>query len=111
MMVRRPGLVAVIQDIKQHLDDKGSLPLGEFAGIKWTFPAAQLTWVPGKEYDETSPDAQFVWNLVKTQNIDSAWNAVKTSGTGNYVTRVDTTFRLLHKAATANTYGQAISGL
>jgi hypothetical protein len=111
-VVRRPGAAAAILDTRQLLDNQGNLGF-QLYGHKLAVPAARLFWVPGKEYNETSPDAQFLYDVVVKDplNFGAAANDVVTNGPGNVITRVDVPMRLAAKAATANTYGQAVAGL
>lgn len=100
--VRNPGAAALINDAKQHLDDRGNLnftvPLGPL-GDKWSVPAARLFWVPGKEYSEVAPPTNFLLGYVKGGfSIQAGINAV--AGTfGNVLTRSDTMLHLLSTAA------------
>jgi hypothetical protein len=116
---RSPGAAAVISDVQGALDSHGNLNF-DIAGHKLGVPGARLVWVPGKEYNEVSPDAQFVWDLVKHDGdfgaaLKDAYASV--NGTGNIITRVDTGLRMAARTArimsgqTPSTFEAALHGL
>lgn len=115
-LVRRPGVALVVNDVQQHLDRNGNIGFEAF-GHRLAIPAARLVWVPGKEYNESSPDAQAVWGIIKSGgDLSAGFQAV--SGTyGNVITRVDTPIRLgiklarMHAGNLPATYGAATQGM
>ena len=115
---RHPGYAAAVADFAHTLNQSGgiTLPVTIF-GQKWQVPAERLVWVPGREYDETSPTALAVWNFLKAGgNLDAAVKgAVGTNG--NILTRSDTATRLglkllkIDMGKEGATYSAATAGL
>lgn len=115
---RNPRYAAAVNDFEKTLNDHGgvSLPV-HVAGTDWQIPLERLVWVPGREYDETSPLALGVWNFVKSGgSLDAAVKA--SAGTnGNILTRSDTAVVLgtkllkIHTGNEAPTYNYARAGL
>lgn len=115
--LRHPGYAAVVEDARKLLDQQGNINLPAMhipliGDVKLSIPAARMYWVPNQDYPATSPDVQFITNVIKNGgDFSGAWNQVQTSGVGNSFTRVDTAGRLLNKASRTHTYADAIRGL
>lgn len=116
--LRHPGYAAAVSDFSKTLDQYGGwkLPLHLF-GQQWDVPLERLVWVPGQEYDETSPLALAVFNFIKSGgNLDAVVQGATGTG-GNVITRSDTATVLgtkllrIEMGANAASYGYAIKGL
>jgi hypothetical protein len=115
-LARHPFVASAVQDVQHQLDDNGNIPFTLF-GRRLDVPLTRLLWIPGREYNETSPDVQFVWGVIKSGgDLSAGWKAAD-STYGNVFTRLDTTVRLgikLARVATGNlpaTYGAASAGM
>lgn len=118
-LVRHPGYAAAVNDFKDTLNQQGgwALPF-EFAGTKWQIPLERLVWVPGREYDETSPLANVVFGtLASGGGLDQVFHNVALAGGGNVITRSDVATVLGTKLLATEiglhgaTYAYATSGL
>ena len=120
-MIRKPGMAALVSDVEKNLNQQGGYDFTLF-GLPLTIPVARLFWVPGKEYDETSPVVQAIaagaTGLVKTGNVGAAFTAAANSAGGTYgniLTRQDQTIslavRLLVALSGNATYATATAGL
>lgn len=116
--LRHPVYAAAVFDFQKTLNGQGgwTLPF-KVGGTKWQVPLERLVWVPGREYDETSPLALAVFNFIKSGgNLDQVvQGAVGTDG--NVITRSDTAVVLgtklmkIEAGKAAATYGYAVQGL
>lgn len=116
--LRHPGYAAATYDFSKTLNQYGgwTLPFKVF-GMSWYIPLERLVWVPGREYDETSPLALAVFNFIKSGGSLDAVVKGAVGTQGNVITRSDTAILLgtkLLKIETGKapaTYGYAIAGL
>ena len=116
--LRHPGYAAAVADFADTLNQQGGWTLPyTLHGQKWMIPLERLVWVPGREYDETSPIALAVFNFIKSGgNLDQVVKGA--SGTnGNVIGRSDTATILgtkllkIELGQSAPTYGYATAGL
>lgn len=117
--LRHPGYAVVLKDFENTLNDHGgwTLPF-KVAGTGWQIPLERLVWIPGREYDETSPVANLVFDTIRNGgSIDQAIHEEFVGGSGQVVTRSDvatvlgTKLLKIHLGLEAATYGYATEGL
>ncbi len=118
--LRTPGYAATVYDFQKTLDSSGgkTLPI-KIGGKEWTVPLERLVWVPGREYNETSPLAQAVFTVIQaggTLDFAHIGSNLQASG-GNLITRSDVATTLGTKLLKVNiglaspTYAYATAGL